>query len=937
MPVSTSLLERDEELATIELALESAAGGEGNVLTIEGEAGAGKTTLLGAAGALGEERGMLVVRARGGEYERDFPYGLVRQLFEPLLSSETGLRELLDGTAAPAAPIFEPALAPAEGTDPFAVQSGLHRLVVALAEARPLLIAVDDAQWGDLASLRALVYVGRRLEGLPASMALAVRTGEPGEHEALLDELRRERRARAIAPSPLSAAAAATLAATEVGRRPNERFAAACCDATAGNPFLLVELLRALDPGAMDGGSGDAERLAEVAAAGAARAILGRLERLGEHAADVARAVAVLEPNAEARLITALSGLPPETVTEACERLVVAHLLSDTRPVGFVHPLVRAAVLSEVPMPRRAADHARAARLLDEDGASGDAVAAHLLLAEPRGDRWAVAALRSCAEEALGRGAPEAAVGYLRRALREPPEKEERLAVSRELGVALLRASEPEGIEVLRAVRSTLRDPIARAEIAAEISMSLALRRPGEEGMLLLEESLAEIPESGVGTGLFLRGHLLMQIACGAERLPAGMPWPPAELPGADTVGGRLVLNLFGLLEVLGLGSVDRAGELAELVVSDPAAVEASTLAGLPPHLSLITLTLCDRGQRTWEVFEQTMEAAKRRGTTAGIANGPGSRGLCHYFEGNLSEAQADLEVALDLVRPTGMRVVISNWMTGLMRTLAARGECAAAQTLLDEVWRSREPGPGMPGAALLIARGELRHLTGRPAEARHDFLAAGERLRWLPRPNPEIFGWHTGLAETEAALGNGEEARRIAGEAVRLAREAGGIRGIGLSLRVQGAVSEGEEGIELLREARKILAGTRARLQHARALADLGAALRRANRRREAREPLREALELANRCGAPALEERVRTELAATGARPRKAALSGIESLTPSELRVARMAADGMTNPEIAQALVVSPKTVETHMRHVFQKLDVDRRTQLADRLAGT
>jgi DNA-binding CsgD family transcriptional regulator len=161
-------------------------------------------------------------------------------------------------------------------------------------------------------------------------------------------------------------------------------------------------------------------------------------------------------------------------------------------------------------------------------------------------------------------------------------------------------------------------------------------------------------------------------------------------------------------------------------------------------------------------------------------------------------------------------------------------------------------------------------------------------------------------------------------------------VRGIGVTLRVQGEVTGGAEGIELLRDSAEILAGTRARLQHAHALAQLGAALRRANRRKDARVPLREALELAHRCGAGPLEEVVRTELAATGARPRRAVFTGVESLTPSELRIARMAADGMTNREIAQALTVTAKTVETHLRHVYQKLDVARRTELADTLGA-
>jgi predicted ATPase len=192
MAATIELLERDEELATIERSICSATAGAGSgPITIEGEAGAGKTVLLEAAARRGTELGMTALRARGGEYERDFPYGVVRQLFEPVLATASRPEELLAGNAVHAAPVFDPAAAPAAGTDPFAIQYGLHCLVVALAESAPLLLLVDDAQWADLASLRVLAYLGRRLGGLPAALALTVRTGEPGEHEAVLDELRR--------------------------------------------------------------------------------------------------------------------------------------------------------------------------------------------------------------------------------------------------------------------------------------------------------------------------------------------------------------------------------------------------------------------------------------------------------------------------------------------------------------------------------------------------------------------------------------------------------------------------------------------------------------------------------------------------------------------------------------------------------------------------
>jgi DNA-binding CsgD family transcriptional regulator len=181
------------------------------------------------------------------------------------------------------------------------------------------------------------------------------------------------------------------------------------------------------------------------------------------------------------------------------------------------------------------------------------------------------------------------------------------------------------------------------------------------------------------------------------------------------------------------------------------------------------------------------------------------------------------------------------------------------------------------------------------------------------------------------AALGRNEEALRLADEELRLARFLGAPRAIGIALRARGLIAEGDQRDELLREAVAVLAGSGAALEHARALCDLGAALRRAGRRKEAREPLGEALELAHRCGALSLEERARVELLAAGARPRRPLRTGVDALTPSERRIAEMAASGMSNPEIAQALFLTIKTIEGHLSGVYRKLDVRSRTDLA------
>jgi DNA-binding CsgD family transcriptional regulator len=179
-------------------------------------------------------------------------------------------------------------------------------------------------------------------------------------------------------------------------------------------------------------------------------------------------------------------------------------------------------------------------------------------------------------------------------------------------------------------------------------------------------------------------------------------------------------------------------------------------------------------------------------------------------------------------------------------------------------------------------------------------------------------------------SAGEPEDAQKLAQEELELARAFGAPRTLGMALRAAGIVTGGQGGRDLLDEAVSVLEYSPAALEHARALADFGAALRRANRRSEAREPLRRALDLATRCGADLLAARAWEELAATGARPRKAHLTGVEALTASERRIADMAAKGMSNPEIAQALFLTRRTVETHLTHVYQKLEIASRDQL-------
>jgi DNA-binding CsgD family transcriptional regulator len=264
-----------------------------------------------------------------------------------------------------------------------------------------------------------------------------------------------------------------------------------------------------------------------------------------------------------------------------------------------------------------------------------------------------------------------------------------------------------------------------------------------------------------------------------------------------------------------------------------------------------------------------------------------------------------------------------------------ARGDLHGAASTLDLLGLGAEVPDTGHLHWFLHSRARLRILQGLVREGLADLLELGRRFQALGGHNPAIIPWRSEAALGLLQLGDRQEGRRLAAEEVELARRWGAPRALGKALRAAGLLEGGATGLALLREATAVLADSPALLERAWTLTDFGAALRRANRRAEARAPLREGLALAHRCGAAPLEQRAHDELVAAGSRPRRVALSGVESLTPSEQRIAAMAAQAMTNRDIAQALFVTPKTVEMHLNNIFRKLSISSRTQLPQALA--
>ena len=936
------LLERDRELGMLGALLTAARGGEGSVALLEGPPGIGKTALLGAARVAAVRDGFQVLSARGGELEREFPFGLARQLFEPALRRlpPRDRAEVLSDAAA----LSERALGVMEsddggtGSGSLPALHGLYWLCANLAERGPLLLLVDDAHWADLTSLRWLVYLARRLDGVALLVVVATRIGTSGAVTPLIDELRHGPSTHLLEPEPLSEEGAQGLIAEAFAEAPEPDFVRACQAQCAGNPLLLNELVLSL---AADGARPDAQgarRILSLPPQPALRSVLLKLGRLPPAASRLARAIAILETGVAVQDAQALAGLDAAAASEAAATLAAAGILVPDLPLRFVHPLVRAAIYDDIPAVHRAAEHARAARLLRGEPSAGERVTAHLLAAEPCGEEWVGEHLRAAARDALSRGAPETAIALLERCLMERPTSELRSILLRELGTAEARVAPGAAIEHLDEALESTADPRERLAVARLLAGTMALAGRIVDAYELLEQALAQVPDADRELALAAEAELLAVGLNGPsllDRISARVARLP-ELSGRSP-GERLVLANVARFRTLIEAPSAETVEIAERALAGGRLLFDQTPDS--PTYSLVVVALTAVGERPDAVArlaEHAIVDARARGSMAGLAQA--SAVLC-YVEldrGDLRAAEARVEAALELARQSRWLLAIPGAVTVSVLVAIERDRLDAADTVLRENYLDGV----IPDTVLffnnaLYARGCLRLAQGRTEDGIADLLELGRRER-TTRHDCNTFPWRAAVAPALAATGHAEEGRRLAQDELQSARRRGTARRIGPALRALAAIELGADGVERLREAVRILEATPLTLQHAHALADLGAALRRANERAEARVHLSHALDLAHRCGATVLAEEAHRELLATGARPRKVLLSGLESLTASERRVAELAAKGMSNKQVAQALFVTVKTVETHLHHSYQKLDVASRGQLAVALSA-
>jgi DNA-binding CsgD family transcriptional regulator len=346
-----------------------------------------------------------------------------------------------------------------------------------------------------------------------------------------------------------------------------------------------------------------------------------------------------------------------------------------------------------------------------------------------------------------------------------------------------------------------------------------------------------------------------------------------------------------------------------------------------------IALTMADRDE-VLPVFDAALAHAHRRGSVFALGTVHGYRSLTWLCRGQLTEAEADGREAVQLI--TAARMDAGRPMIGsyLALTLMELGRLDEAAATLDWVGMPALPPRTGDWFWIMYAHARLLLLEGHREQGLAAMLGAGRRFSAHGGRNPAMIPWRSEAALALWELGREDEARELAGAELKRARRWGAPRGLGRALRTAGLL---DGDIATLREAVDVLAPSPARLEHAKALVDLGAALRRAGERTASREHLRHGADLAQLCGATPLVDRARTELRASGARLRRINLTGVQALTPSEQRVAQLAAGGRSNRDIAQALFVTPKTIEVHLTNAYRKLGVDGRAALAVLLAPT
>jgi DNA-binding CsgD family transcriptional regulator len=902
------LIGRGGEREVLDRLLAGVLGGRGGVLVVHGEAGVGKTALLDYA--VEAALGFRTARTSGIEGEMELPFAAVQQLCSPFLDSWDRLPQPQHEALGVA---FGLITRPAP--NPFLLGLAVLGLLSEAAEERPLLCVVDDAHWLDHASARALAFVARRL--LAEKIALVFAARDPGDLLAGLPELHvlslGHRDARTLLESALPA-------------RLDEDVLERIVVETHGNPLALLELPRGLTPTQLAGGFG-------LPAAVPLSAIIEEsfTRRLTNLPGGARRflLVAAADPVGDPALVwrAARELRIPESVAETVE---AEGLLELGARVVFRHPLVRSAVYRAAGVKERRAVHRALAEATDPE-IDPDRRAWHRAQAASMPNEDVAAELERSAGRAQARGGLAAVAAFLERAAALTPEPAHRARRMLAAAAAQRDAGDLEAaLGLLVDVESGVLDEIGRARVdLLRAQIALEQRRGGDAGRLFMSAAkrLEPLdPELARETYLdALAGAMAsdVEVVGGAPAVAAAArAAPPGSAPQRAV---DVLLDAFATRLTDGYAAaaptLARALELLLAVDVSDEAVSGRLSPSSARNSNIVALEMWD-DEAVHLLAARQVQVARDAGALVHLQFALSFLARSHMLAGELTAAALMIDEARLIAEATGNPVLVN----APMILDAWRGHEAQAS---EQIEATSQEAATRGWTSNNYARSVLYNGLGRHDDARD---AAWEAFQ----PDPIGYGTYLVPELAEAASKTADRAQvesalEWLSERTRVISSGWAS---GIEARVRALLSEGEVAESLYRQSIAHLAGPRVRLELARTHLLYGEWLRREHRRLDSQEHLRTAHEAFTSMGAEAFARRAERELLATGERARKRTVDKLDPLTPQEMQIARLAADGHTNREIAAQLFISPSTVEYHLHKAFRKLDVKSRTQLADRL---
>ncbi len=906
--VGAQLLGRQREREVLGGLLNAARGGDGAALVVHGEPGVGKTALLDWTVEEGQQ--LRVLQTVGVEGEMELPFAALQQLCSPILDQAEGLP---DPQRVALSVAF--GLSDGQAPNPFLVGLAALGLLSEVSQKRPLLCVVDDAQWLDRESARALAFVARRL--LAEKIAFVFAARELGDALAGLPELRVE---------PLGPRDARTLLESVLPAPLDERVLDRIVVETRGNPLALLELPRGLTPTELAGGFG-----LPVAVPLSASIEESFTRRLATLPGDARRLllVAAADPVGDTALVWRAArklGLT-ESDVEAVE---AEDLLELGARVVFRHPLVRSAVYRAAELKERRAVHRALAEATDPE-IDPDHRAWHRAQAASTPDEDVAAELERSAGRAQARGGLAAVAAFLERAAAltpEPTRRAQRLlaAAGAKRDAGALEAA----LGLLAGVEDGALDDLGRARVELLQGQIASEQRRGRDAGRLLLSAAGRLepldPELARETYLeALAGAMSsdVEVAGGAPAVAKAARAAPTGTAPPRTVDVLLDAFAIRLTDGYAAAAPTLARALELLLAADVGDEDAGRRLSVSStrNGNIVALEMWD-DEAVHLLATRQVQLAREAGALVHLQFALSFLARSHMLAGDLTAATVTIDEAGLIAEATGNPPLVN----APMILAAWRGDEGRASELIEA---TSEEATVRRWTSNNYARAVLYNGLGRHAAARD---AAWEAFQ----PDPIGYGSYLVPELAEAASRTAD--RALLESALEwLSERTGAISSewaIGIEARVRALLSEGEVAESLYRESIAHLAGTRARLELARTHLLYGEWLRRERRRIDAREHLRTALEAFTSMGSEGFARRAERELLATGERARKRTVDTRDDLTPQEEQVARLAAEGTTNREIAAQLFITQSTVEYHLRKAFRKLDVKSRTQLAHRM---